>query len=215
MTLTSTAVLAAAFLAHQASAQQYCRDRFGNIVRCRSGLSMGARIAIGVCVGVGIFIIFMAMGMMRRRKLQNQWNQYRPPPPVGMTGDPSMPQYANNPPPPTYAADGGFRSDNVDGPAPPPAVYQPSSAGQYGMGPTNTGGANSSYYGADTNTNPHNYEYEQQARMDAEKDQVPGYSVDGGYASPSGPPPAAGGYASPDGPPPGAISASTGPASGR
>ncbi|GMK58887.1 hypothetical protein CspeluHIS016_0603290 [Cutaneotrichosporon spelunceum] len=216
MTLTSTAILAAAFFAHHASAQTYCRDRYGNVVLCRPGLSLGARIAIGVCVGVGVFLLFLAIGMARRRKVKNQWAQYRPPPPVGLGGTQNVGdgtneyggnaynnqgQYANNPPPPAYAA--GFRSDNSDGPAPPPATYQPS-PGQYNSAATGSG-ANASYYGTDSNTN-HNYEYEQQARMDAERDKVPGYTV-GEYASPTSPPPgntaSGGNFASPTGPPPG------------
>lgn len=36
----------------------------GSYYRC---LSAGERIAIGVCVGVGVFLIFTACGMMRRR----------------------------------------------------------------------------------------------------------------------------------------------------
>ncbi|CAK9787315.1 hypothetical protein CC85DRAFT_284326 [Cutaneotrichosporon oleaginosum] len=206
MISTSTALLAASLLASEALADRWCRDRWtGRVYRC-NGLSTGARIAIGVCVGVGVFLLFLAIGLLRRRKLQAQWNRYRPPPPVGMAAPGG---YSNNPPPPTYATGGagGFRSDSgVDSPAPPPATYQPSSAGQYGMG-----GGNSGYYGNDNST--HNYEYEQQARMDAEKNggaqSPPGYNVESAgpnlYAPPSGPPPAAGtgNYASPTGPPPG------------
>jgi hypothetical protein len=120
--------------------------------------------------------------------------------------------FANNPPPPNYAmggmGGGGFRSDSgMDGPAPRPATYQPGTAGQYG-------GANSSYYG-NNDTNAHSYEYEQQARMDADAAEKggaqspPGYNVESAgpnlYAPPSGPPPtgATGNFASPAGPPPG------------
>jgi hypothetical protein len=37
------------------------------VYRC-SGLSNGARIALGVCVGVGVFLLIMILGGLMRRK---------------------------------------------------------------------------------------------------------------------------------------------------
>lgn len=137
-----------------------------------------------------------------------------------MTGGTSANPYGANPPPPTYAggASSGYARNDIgaDTPAPPAATYQPSAANNYGgAGAGGQHGLASGYYG--NNDNPsseaqHSYEYEQQARMDAEKGypptSPPGYDMGGGpgtnYASPSGPPPGTGNnYASPAGPPPG------------
>lgn len=132
--------------------------------------------------------------------------------------------YSNAPPPPTYVTGGtggtgGYgNSYSADTPAPPPATYQPSAANNYG-GPTGQHGLASGYYGNDNNPSAdaqHSYEYEQQARMDAEKGNAgyntygnntspPGYDATGGgagssYAAPAGAPP--GTFASPQGPPP-------------